>query len=1354
MAFLGFAAPVLAQAPGARVLVFSKTAGFRHSSIADGIAAVEALGSANGFAVDATEDAAQLNDANLAQYDAVIFLNTTGDILDASQESAFERYIQGGRGFVGIHSAADTEYEWAWYGGLVGAYFQSHPAIQAGTVVVADLVHPSTAGLPRRWARTDEWYNFQANPRGELHVLATLDETTYSGGTMGHDHPIAWCHSYNGGRAFYTAGGHTSASYSEPLFLEHLLGGIRFAAGWVTADCVATVDRSFEKVVLDANVNQPMELAVAGDGRVFFVERGGALKIYKPSTSSTLTAGTLAVTTVNEDGLLGVTLDPDFAANGWIYLFYSPAGPLAMQCVSRFEMSGDTLVLGSEEVLLEIPTQRDQCCHSAGSLAFGPTGDLFISTGDNSNPFASDGRSPIDERAGRSPWDAQKSSANRNDLRGKVLRITPLAGGGYVIPPGNLFPPDGSAGRPEIYTMGSRNPFRISVDQETSWLYWGDVGPDAAAFDPARGPAGYDELNQARSAGNYGWPYCIGDNEPYIDFDFETGVSGAAFDCSAPVNLSPNNTGGTELPPARPAWIWYPYASSSEFPEVNGGSGRSACAGPVYHFSEAVTNESKLPAYYDNTLFIYEWSRMWIKEVKLDENGDILKISPFLQSFTFLRPIDLEIGPDGALYLLEWGVSFFGGVDGAKLSRIDYLGTRGRSPIAVASAAPTAGSTPLSVEFSSAGSHDPDGGGLSFAWSFFDDGSTNSTAPNPSFIYSTAGNYTARLTVEDMTGATGTATIPIAAGNNRATVTIIEPANGTFFAWGDTISFEVQVVDVEDGSTLGAQRIPCSSLEVQPFLGHDDHGHPQGLYHACRGQHVTDLDHSDVENTYLVLEARYTDQGAPGVDPLQGKATHLLQPRRKQAEHFSTQSGVLLEATGDTLGGGRNIGFIDHGDHISFRPMNLKDIGSLTFRTASAGLGGRIEVRVDSPAGALVSTAQVSPTGGWQTYTDVTASVQDPGGTHELFFVFLRNPGDRDLFNVNWIDFNESSSLPGDCNQDGVVDAADGSCFSEPFEYSPAGADLLSQNGGSGFSGPWFASGFNASIHDNYDVTQDSLSFGALAVSGNRVRSGATNAIAGIGRNLAVPISGGATTTVYFSLLLRPEGTLGAGVFNGFFGAYLDGTGNADLFVGKPGSAAAGRYVLENRGGSGQVQSATTPVVGQSVLLVVRADLRPGADVFTLHVDPDPCEPEPAAGTVKSDLDLGDVTAVVIYSSGAFSLDELRMGSSFENVLEWGGAACVEPGLQKPSDCNQDGVLDISDGLCLLFALFLDSPLPCGERTTTDPANVTLLDLGSDGRLDLTDAIALFSYVFGSGPPHPLGVECQDIPGCASQCME
>jgi type 1 glutamine amidotransferase len=229
---ISLAATASAQLPAFKTLVFSATAGYRHASISNGIALIRAFGATNNFAVDTTEDATLFTDANLAQYQAIVFLNTTGDVLtNAQQLGALQRYVEAGGGWVGVHSASDTLHTWTWYGGLVGAYFVSHPAIQQATVRVEDHIDPSTSMLPAAWVRTDEWYNFDHNPRGPVHVLATLDETTYSGGTMGADHPVAWCHYYDGGRAWYTAGGHTPESYSEPLFQAHLLGGILFAAG-------------------------------------------------------------------------------------------------------------------------------------------------------------------------------------------------------------------------------------------------------------------------------------------------------------------------------------------------------------------------------------------------------------------------------------------------------------------------------------------------------------------------------------------------------------------------------------------------------------------------------------------------------------------------------------------------------------------------------------------------------------------------------------------------------------------------------------------------------------------------------------------------------------------------------------------------------------------------------------------------------------------------------------------------------------------------------------------------------------------------------------------------------------------
>lgn len=222
------------------MLAFTKTAAFYHDSIPEAIAAIRKLGAENRFAVDVTNDAAAFNDTNLAKYDAVVFLLTTGDVLNDTQQAAFERYIRAGHGYVGIHSASDTEHEWPWYGQLVGAYFKNHPLdpqFQKAVIRVEDPSHPSTSFLPKAWERTDEWYNFKSNPRDNAHVLLTLDESTYQGGEMGADHPLAWCKPFSGGRSWYTGVGHSKESYSEPLVMLHILGGIQWAAGKKDGAC-------------------------------------------------------------------------------------------------------------------------------------------------------------------------------------------------------------------------------------------------------------------------------------------------------------------------------------------------------------------------------------------------------------------------------------------------------------------------------------------------------------------------------------------------------------------------------------------------------------------------------------------------------------------------------------------------------------------------------------------------------------------------------------------------------------------------------------------------------------------------------------------------------------------------------------------------------------------------------------------------------------------------------------------------------------------------------------------------------------------------------------------------------------
>ena len=825
--FASLCVPVAAHGQDSRILVFSKTAGFRHSSIASGLAAIRKLGQENQFSVDATEDAGAFTSKNLARYRAVVFLNTTGDVLDAAQQDDFERYIQAGGGYVGIHSAADTEYDWPWYGRLAGARFNGHPNnpnVRKGIFRVLDKRHPSTEGLPDRIEREDEFYNFKSiDPT--IHVLIDIDEKSYEGGTNGDHHPMSWYHDFDGGRAFYTNMGHTEATFSEPFFLKHLRGGLRYAMGTGKVDFrhARPEENRFTRIVLAEKLDEPVELAVLPGERVLFVERHGYVNLYSPKTGAVKRIATIPVSTKYadssqaEDGLLGLTADPHFAKNGWVYMYYSPAGPEPKNLIARFHMKGDSLDLGSKKILLEVGTQRLKCCHTGGSMAFDGKGNLYVSTGDNSNPFAS-GYAPIDERSGRMPWDAQKSSANTNDLRGKIIRIHPEPDGTYTTPEGNLFPKGMTMTRPEIYTMGHRNPYRISIDSHTGFLYWGDVGPDANIDSAGRGPRGYDEIDQARTAGNYGWPYFVGNNQAYFKttwVDSVTVTAGPQFDPAHPVNRSPNNTGLNDLPPARGAYIWYPYAPSPDFP-ILGTGGRASAAGPVFHRDDFRRAARPFPQYYDGKLFIYEFMRHWIMAVSMDAKGDLVSIERFMPNTKFSAPIEMEFGPSGDMYVLEYGTAWFQGNDDASLVRIEY-NAGNRKPIVAAAVDQSAGALPMRVKLSSEGTMDLDEDSLRYVWTITRRDGTRLqtlTAPSPTVTFTRPGTYTASLTVTDPRGAKSTAAVKIAAGNEPPKVDVdIVGSNKSFFFPNIPVRYAVRVTDREDGS-LQSGTIPARSVNV------------------------------------------------------------------------------------------------------------------------------------------------------------------------------------------------------------------------------------------------------------------------------------------------------------------------------------------------------------------------------------------------------------------------------------------------------------------------------------------------------------------------------------------------------------
>ncbi|WP_153795860.1 ThuA domain-containing protein [Foetidibacter luteolus] len=829
-----------------RVLVFTKTAGFHHASIPAGVAALYKLGAENNFEVDTTSNASYFTEDSLANYSAVVFLHTTGDLLNHYQEADFERYIQAGGGYVGVHAAADAEYDWGWYGRLVGGYFESHPDQQEAVLNIVDANDPSTKHLPNPWKRRDEWYNYK-NLNKDVHVLIKIDEKSYKGGTNGDNHPMAWYHDFDGGRAWYTELGHTDESFSDDNYLKHLLAGVQYAIGEnkkldyakAKTQRVPDEDRFTKTTLAQGMFFEPTEMTVLPNLDILVVQRRGEVLRYNHETKEVKQVGFLNVyfktvhtPNVNaEEGLLGLQKDPNFEKNHYIYMYYSPSDT-SVNRLSRFTFENDTINPASEKIVLQVYSQREICCHTGGSIAFGTDRLLYLSLGDNSTPFdepgqkyVSHGYAPLDDRPGHEQYDARRSSGNTNDLRGKIIRIKVNEDGTYTIPEGNLFPQGTQGARPEIYVMGNRNPYRISVDQKNGNLYWGEVGPDANvdSFD-TRGPRGYDEVNQARKAGYFGWPLFVGNNYPYRSYDYGSGTIGKSFDPAKPMNESRNNTGLKELPPAQPAFIWYPYGDSKDFPQVGTG-GRNAMAGPVY-YTDMYPKETRLPDYYNGKLIIYDWIRGWMKAVTMKENGDFDKMEPFMEHNKNNNLIDMEVGPDGRLYLLEYGSGWFAKNPDAGLSVIEYNSGNRAPKVAGITVDKTSGSLPLAVNVAVEAA-DPEKDELTYVWHFNND-TRETKEPKLAQTFDKAGDYSIFVEVKDKGGSiTKSNTVNVYAGNEAPVVTINVEGNKTFYFPGQQVKYSVAIEDKDDTAktknlenlVVAADYIEGKDLAAKP-MGH------------------------------------------------------------------------------------------------------------------------------------------------------------------------------------------------------------------------------------------------------------------------------------------------------------------------------------------------------------------------------------------------------------------------------------------------------------------------------------------------------------------------------------------------------
>ncbi|WP_432710039.1 PQQ-dependent sugar dehydrogenase [Pedobacter sp.] len=645
--------------------------------------------------------------------------------------------------------------------------------------------------------------------------------------------------------------------------------GDNYIPDFKKAQTLAVPDSSrYVREVLAEGLDEPMQMAIFPNNDVLFVGRKGSIQRYEDATGETKTIASLNVFTGIEDGLLGVTLDPDYEKNNWIYFYYAVAGEKSINRLSRFELHGDSLVLGNEKVIIDIPTQRIYCCHSAGYISFDKNGLLYLSVGDNTNAEETEGYTPVDERPGRSLADDQATAANTNDLRGKILRIKPLPEGGYEIPDGNLFPKDGSAGRPEIYIMGSRNPYRFSIDSKTNYLYWGDVGPDTKVKASTGEFMSFDEINQAKEPGFYGWPYFLGNNEIFPKYNYATKKEEPGKDPAKPINNSPNNTGAKELPPAVPAMIWYGKGNSAEFPLVGSG-GATAAAGPVYNSASFEKAPFRLSDYYDGKLFIYEWIRGWIMAVTFDEHHNYLRMEPFLEHVKFEAPVDMQFAADGSLYVLEYGTNWFSKNSNAKLVRFQYV-EGNRNPNAVIDIEQQYGAAPMKVNLSASGSNDHDQTDqLSYQWEI--DGQ-QFEGEKLSYILSKPGIYEVLLSVADNNGGVGKTSRKVYVGNTPPEVSILTRSNTSFYWDNKVFDYDIQVKDKEEAVkperlNVSFGYIPhgkdvatilTSNQEVSSFKYLK--GKQMVLSMDCKSCHS--LDKESVGPSYRAIAKRYS--GKPG----------------------------------------------------------------------------------------------------------------------------------------------------------------------------------------------------------------------------------------------------------------------------------------------------------------------------------------------------------------------------------------------------------------------------------------------------------------------------------------------------------
>src|SRR5690625_3219861 len=543
--------------------------------------------------------------------------------------------------------------------------------------------------------------------------------------------------------------------------------------------------------------------------------------------------------------------------------------------------------------------------------------------------------------------------------------------------------------------MGLRNPFRIDYDIESGALFWGDYGPDAGSRNDERGPMGYVEWQLTTEPMNGGWPYCHGPNDggAYNEWDFATGTPGDWFDCDGgPENNSTWNTGLQKLPPATEPQIWYGDRPGDqpwdELVTFTDGWGQAPMGGPIYRYDADNQSATEFPEFWDGKPFMGEFSQDYVAVFELDElssDGKVTKIHNFLPNAALYEQaapewsgiMDMEFGPDGSLYVMEYGKGFFRQNPEAGIYRIDY-NEQNKTPRAAFTADPTSGSeAPLEVHFDASASMDPEGEELTYEWDFDGDGTYDATGVEATHTYDELGVYFARLRVTDPHGKFALTSRQISVGNQAPEVIVDSPVNGGFFDWGDVVPLQVRTQDAEDGNET-----VCSRVSWTYGLGHDEHAHPEVSGTGCQAGIRTDPnspEHGPGALLYGAIVVTYQDAGHNGVPPAIGEATVHLNPKTQEAEHAKGRQGVVVY-TDDDASGGSAIRGLGSGDFLRYDPVNLASVDSVVVRANGAG---PVQLRWDAADAEPFAVAQIPGGSGWQEVEVALAGA--PQGTGQLF---------------------------------------------------------------------------------------------------------------------------------------------------------------------------------------------------------------------------------------------------------------------------------------------------------------------------------------------------------------------------------